>query len=804
MGPPARPASGAAPSTAPGTPRPGRRSATPSPDRGAPVPAWVRARIRYAEEAAAFEQRLAEHLAEHEAVTEEFRRMARAAWERARLQYPRALATFGSDNPSLPGSVGTTRPALQQVLRTGNLRELVTFLFQGISSDLVPELLGGREDPDPQIEAERPSRRQAEGRTELERLAERLRLDDTLTTAEKQAALARATAEHTLSTDPDDVRPPLSRAERALAVNEFGLTWMPASSVYDLAMDSAFQGTSEDTGGLVLTGTAGSTYRFLVHAARMRDQWGIDLDLGLIRAGMIAMSLSAGHHSFHEVMRGAQLALDTLPGHDPALDYQDNWGRYWNVYPLTEQELRRHVARDGRFPDEHAQEVRDEHAQGVREGTALPAPPAPGSAPSAPRTEQLSTLPGSRTEQPSAPQAPRTEQPPALNSAPPGLRTDPPATLTELADRLPDLPAAERTAHLALLTPAEREQLAGLPGLAAALRSKLGDREFADTVAQLVVQVAPGVDRPVSAGHEARTRIAAMLRDPAVATRLLEQGARVLVVPKDEALTTLGPFRDLAGRELPATGRTWDTVRGVGRLDTGVTEENLLGETPGVPGASSYADGYSTTTHEFAHAIHRYGLSDADRRTITDAYRAKLHPSDGRDPADVEWPDGPRRSARDGRPADNYSSTDEFEYFAQAVNAYLGTNSGTDPLTGHPRNNGPAWVRDNEPDLLPLLERLFGTTPEQDGPGPANPVEATRAENEMYEGFRAMWDRAEGVHRAQPHPPVPAPPQGRTPAAPATHPVTDAGAETPLPPPPTDPRGGWAEFPEGLTDELDR
>ncbi|PWS40797.1 hypothetical protein DKT74_30940, partial [Streptomyces sp. ZEA17I] len=36
------------------------------------------------------------------------------------------------------------------------------------------------------------------------------------------------------------------------------------------------------------------------------------------------------------------------------------------------------------------------------------------------------------------------------------------------------------------------------------------------------------------------------------------------------------------------------------------------------------------------------------------------------------------------------------------------------------------------------------------------------------------------------------------------HPVTDADAGTPLPPPPTDPRGGWAEFPEGLTDELDR
>ncbi|NEE34609.1 hypothetical protein G3M53_55375, partial [Streptomyces sp. SID7982] len=141
----------------------------------------------------------------------------------ARQQYPRALATFGSENPSMPGSVGTHRPVLQQVLRTGNLRELVTFLFQGISSDLVPEMLGGREDPNPEIEQERPSRRQAEGRAELERLAAQLNLDDTLSVAEKQAALARATREYTVPRDPDDVRPPLSRAERPFAVNDLGL-----------------------------------------------------------------------------------------------------------------------------------------------------------------------------------------------------------------------------------------------------------------------------------------------------------------------------------------------------------------------------------------------------------------------------------------------------------------------------------------------------------------------------------------------------------------------------------------------------
>ncbi|MFD8445580.1 hypothetical protein ACFV11_23730 [Streptomyces globisporus] len=337
--------------------RPGRRSAQPRPGRtGArlgPGPYPVRRGVRRFRAATGRTPR------RERGGDEGVPHMVRAAWDRARQQYPGALATFGSENPSMPGTVGTSRPALQQVLRTGHLRELVTFLFQGIFSDLVPEMLGGREDPDPEIGQERPSRRRAAGRAELERLAAQLNLDDTLSVAEKQAALARATREHTVQRDPDGVRPPLSRAERPFAVNYLGLTWMPASSVYDLAMNTGLQEASEDTGGLVLTGTAGSTYRFLVHAARMRDQWGIDLDLGLIRAGMIAMSLSAAHHSFHEVMRAAQLALDTVPGHDPVLDYQDDWGRYWNVYPLTEQELRERVARDGLFPDEHARALLD-------------------------------------------------------------------------------------------------------------------------------------------------------------------------------------------------------------------------------------------------------------------------------------------------------------------------------------------------------------------------------------------------------------------------------------------------------------
>ncbi|MGO4757757.1 hypothetical protein AB4212_55710, partial [Streptomyces sp. 2MCAF27] len=102
-----------------------------------------------------------------------------------------------------------------------------------------------------------------------------------------------------------------------------------------------------------------------------------------------------------------------------------------------------------------------------------------------------------------------------------------------------------------------------------------------------------------------------------------------------------------------------------------------------------------------------HALGDSDRKAIKNAYQAKLNPRRGVDPFDVEWSDGIRRDL-DGDPVDNYSSKDEYEYFAQAVNAYLGVNTGTDPYTGRPRNNGAAWVREHEPALMPILRRLFG------------------------------------------------------------------------------------------------
>ncbi|MGO4428986.1 hypothetical protein AB4Z54_62225, partial [Streptomyces sp. MCAF7] len=102
------------------------------------------------------------------------------------------------------------------------------------------------------------------------------------------------------------------------------------------------------------------------------------------------------------------------------------------------------------------------------------------------------------------------------------------------------------------------------------------------------------------------------------------------------------------------------------------------------------------------------------------------------------------------------------------------------------QNGGPDWVRRHFPELFPLMRQLYGTrqqatdagtdavTDAGTDTGTVNPVDATQAENETYEGFRALWDAAEGTHVPQPHTPAPTP----------APPMRPAGAVTDAPAPP--------------------
>ncbi|MEV7023945.1 hypothetical protein AB0O00_17565, partial [Kitasatospora sp. NPDC093558] len=333
------------------------------------------------------------------------------------------------------------------------------------------------------------------------------------------------------------------------------------------------------------------------------------------------------------------------------------------------------------------------------------------------------------------------------------FREDPHAAPQGAPEPGPALPNGEagpaRTFHeLELLAPEARRELALDAAYVRGLRASMAPEEFADAAARLIVDVDPRTHQPVAARHAAYEQVARMLRDPDVAQRLLTQGVRVVVVPRDVPVTEVAGLEHLASLP-PVDGRSWESVRGVqsGKI-VAVTEENLLGASTKY---ASHAEGYSTTTHELAHAIHKFGLSGDEHALVREAFEGKRQ-ADGLTDLFGEkevtaWPDGGRRN-QDEELVGNYSSADEYEYFAQLTNAYLGTNHGHDPGTGLPRNNGADWVRRNDPELLPLLERLYGPDPQAGHPAPANPVSRTGAEEKLFDGYREFMRTATG----EPHP----------------------------------------------------
>ncbi|MEU9396617.1 protein-glutamine glutaminase family protein [Streptomyces sp. NPDC048324] len=339
------------------------------------------------------------------------------------------------------------------------------------------------------------------------------------------------------------------------------------------------------------------------------------------------------------------------------------------------------------------------------------------------------------THQPGAPVVHHQHMAPAGTSAHSGPSGPPPsARALRLSNDLPSMDAQARAWELAALRVHERRWLSSHPGLVDSLKNALPAEEFALTAAQLLVHVPEAVRRPASARQEAHALLSRMLRDPEVTAQVLKSGTNVVVVAKDVPLTTLEQFQHFHGRVLD-DGRLMDFLRGLDASSTAIPEESLLGEPslPATEAGTADPDGYSSVVHEFAHAIHRRGLTAAEQQQIKKAYddRMAMGPN-------ASWPDGPRLDL-DGVPTDNYSARNEQEYFAQLTNVYFGVNTGEDGATGRPRENGAEWVKTHESGLLPLLQRLYGP-PEEAGLGrPVNPLQSNLREDEAFEGVRALF-----------------------------------------------------------------
>jgi uncharacterized repeat protein (TIGR02543 family) len=206
----------------------------------------------------------------------------------------------------------------------------------------------------------------------------------------------------------------------------------------------------------------------------------------------------------------------------------------------------------------------------------------------------------------------------------------------------------------------------------------------------------------VEAKNELFRILKVQLQNPEILYSLMKNKVKISIVPIGVYMTDLPEFKGLLGTST-FDGRGWKYTRGVSyfkygkNIYVGVCEENLIGKDPQVEHPQNtnqmqdgYTKGYSTTTHEIAHAIHYYALSQKDQNIIKNCY-AKTKRSGN-------WVDGPGKS---------YASSDAREYFAQLSNAYLGTNTGYDPFTNYPRHNGKEWIKNNDIEMYNLLKKIY-------------------------------------------------------------------------------------------------
>ncbi|MGW4995779.1 hypothetical protein ACWEQ3_50970, partial [Streptomyces mirabilis] len=285
------------------------------------------ARLRYQSAAEEFESRLGIHVVQHPKAIEVARRLTLALWERT----PHELrGKLGTDQRIVLGAVGTDLADLRVVARNGNFREQMTMLWNAQRYGVFTSLLG--------TPFNIPS------------------LQDAKSWREVQPVRARRHA----------IVPPLSLAEARFTNNArewmagqeiFTIRFRPPTRMFEIGDSPHF--SAQATGGLVKTAISGTTWHFLTVAEAANRQWGLDIDIRWMRIALVGMMLTTGHHSLDEVLDAAEYWANH-PDHRERLGLgftRGSWDRYQSLSPLSERELRKHVAVGGLFPDETAFEA---------------------------------------------------------------------------------------------------------------------------------------------------------------------------------------------------------------------------------------------------------------------------------------------------------------------------------------------------------------------------------------------------------------------------------------------------------------
>lgn len=121
--------------------------------------------------------------------------------------------------------------------------------------------------------------------------------------------------------------------------------------------------------------------------------------------------------------------------------------------------------------------------------------------------------------------------------------------------------------------------------------------------------------------------------------------------------------------------RLWDDVRGRGGLDSVTGIEDLL---------EAYHKGFNTLTHEFAHQIHQFALSEKDKNKILDLYN---------------------NARKENKFMDYYAESNEYEYFAQGIEAYI-ANQGKSTSKDTAKNTRKLLL-ETDKELYLFIEKLL-------------------------------------------------------------------------------------------------
>jgi VHL beta domain len=184
---------------------------------------------------------------------------------------------------------------------------------------------------------------------------------------------------------------------------------------------------------------------------------------------------------------------------------------------------------------------------------------------------------------------------------------------------------------------------------------------------------------------EARRRIGRVLEHvPAVVANLVDVGAELHVIGRNQVTSDLPYLRHWKGKPFETYGKTFESIdsrtRGVGGLMASCGEENLL-KLP----SDRYRDHRDICTHEFGHTLLAYGLSPDVREIVRKQFT---------------------KSTEAGLWKTAYAATNDDEFFAELSMWYFDSRGDFGRISPKPQA-GREWFRKYDPGAFAVLDGIY-------------------------------------------------------------------------------------------------